>query len=58
MGNKIRSTIFGESHGKGIGITIDGLPPGLKIDMTEVNREMQRRAPGQNPLSTARNEKN
>jgi len=56
-GNKIRYTIFGESHGKGIGINIDGLPPGLEIDLGEVNREMQRRAPGQNALSTARNEK-
>jgi chorismate synthase len=55
-GNKIRYTIFGESHGKGIGITIDGLPPGLEIDIQEVNREIKRRAPGQNALSTTRNE--
>lgn len=56
-GNKIRYTIFGESHGKGIGITIDGLPPGLEIDLAEVTREMNRRAPGKSPLATARNEK-
>lgn len=56
-GKKVRYTIFGESHGKGIGITIDGLPPGLEIDLTEVVRELERRAPGKNPLSTARNEK-
>ncbi|WP_378956081.1 chorismate synthase [Pelosinus sp. sgz500959] len=56
-GNKIRYTIFGESHGKGIGITIDGLPPGLEIDLAEVTREMERRAPGKSPLATARNEK-
>lgn len=56
-GNKVRYTIFGESHGKGIGITIDGLPPGLEIDLIEISREMARRAPGQSPLSTARNEK-
>lgn len=56
-GNKIRYTIFGESHGKGIGITIDGLPPGLEIDLEEVSREMGRRAPGKSPLATARNEK-
>lgn len=56
-GNKISYTIFGESHGKAIGITIDGLPPGLEIDLEEVNREMARRAPGKSPLATARNEK-
>jgi len=56
-GKKIRYTIFGESHGKGIGITIDGLPPGYEIDLAEVSREMTRRAPGRNPLSTDRSEK-
>lgn len=56
-GKKIRYTIFGESHGKGIGITIDGLPPGFEIDLAEITREMARRAPGQNSLSTARQEK-
>ncbi len=56
-GKKVQYTIFGESHGKGIGITIDGLPPGFEIDLAEVTRELERRAPGQSPLSTARNEK-
>jgi len=56
-GKKIRYTIFGESHGKGIGITIDGLPPGLEIDVVEITREMARRAPGRSPLATARSEK-
>jgi len=56
-GKKVHYSIFGESHGKGIGITIDGLPPGLEINLTEVTRELQRRAPGRNPLSTARNER-
>jgi chorismate synthase len=56
-GKKVHYSIFGESHGKGIGITIDGLPPGLEIDLTEISRELERRAPGRNPLSTARNEK-
>jgi chorismate synthase len=55
-GKKVHYTIFGESHGKGIGITIDGLPPGLEIDLQEITRELERRAPGRNPLSTARNE--
>jgi len=56
-GKKIRYTIFGESHGKGIGITIDGLPPGFAIDLVEISREMARRAPGRSPLATARSEK-
>lgn len=56
-GKKVRYTIFGESHGKGIGITIDGLPPGFMIDLDEITREMARRAPGQNPLATPRLEK-
>jgi len=56
-GKKIRYTIFGESHGKGIGITIDGLPSGLEIDVAEITREMARRAPGRSPLATARCEK-
>ena len=56
-GKKIRYTIFGESHGAGIGMTIDGLPPGFEIDVAEINREMGRRAPGRSPLATARSEK-
>lgn len=56
-GKKVHYNIFGESHGKGIGITIDGLPPGLEINLAEVKRELERRAPGRTPLSTARNEK-
>jgi len=56
-GKKIRYTIFGESHGKGIGITIDGLPAGFALDLTEITREMARRAPGKSQLATARNEK-
>lgn len=55
-GNKLKVSIFGESHGAGIGITIDGLPSGVKIDMEEVLKEMARRAPGNSRLSTARKE--
>ena len=42
-GNKIKYSIFGESHGKAIGITIDGLQSGIEIDLDEVNKEMRRR---------------
>lgn len=55
-GSKLKVSIFGESHGKGIGITIDGLPSGVEIDMDEVLMEMARRAPGKSKLSTARKE--
>ena len=55
-GNKLKVSIFGESHGVGIGIIIDGLPSGVEINMNEVLKEMGRRAPGKSKLSTARKE--
>ena len=55
-GNKLKVSIFGESHGVGIGITIDGLPSGFEINMNEILKEMARRAPGKSKLSTARRE--
>lgn len=55
-GNKVQVSIFGESHGKAIGIIIDGLEPGIEIDMEAVNKEMARRAPGKNKFSTQRKE--
>lgn len=56
-GKNIKLTIFGESHGEGIGIVIDGLPSGMELNLEEINYEMQRRAPGQSELSTPRKEK-
>lgn len=55
-GNNIKVSIFGESHGNAIGITIDGLPSGIKLDLSEIEKEMRRRAPGKSRLSTTRNE--
>ena len=55
-GRNLKVSISGESHGTGIGITIDGLPSGFEIDLDKVNFEMGRRAPGKSPLSTARKE--
>lgn len=49
-------TIFGESHGPAIGVTLSGLPAGLVLDMAAISREMARRAPGKSPLATARKE--
>ena len=57
FGRNIRMTIFGESHGKGIGLVLDGLPPGTPIDEGFIKEEMARRAPGQNRMSTQRQEK-
>ena len=55
-GSKIKVSIFGESHGGGIGAVIDGIPAGMTIDTEFIKSEMQRRAPGQNNLSTPRKE--
>lgn len=55
-GNHIRISVFGESHGQCIGIVIDGLPPGIKLDLRKINAEMARRRPGQDIYSTQRKE--
>lgn len=55
-GEHIKISIFGESHGEGLGIVIGGLPEGEEIDFAEIAREMKRRAPGQGELSTPRKE--
>ncbi len=56
FGKNINISIFGESHGEGIGIVINGIKPGFKIDMDKILEEMARRAPGQNAMSTSRKE--
>lgn len=56
-GDRIKMSIFGESHGPAIGLVIDGLPAGVVLDFEAINREMQRRAPGRNKMSTPRQEK-
>lgn len=53
-GKNIKISIFGESHGPKVGVTIDGLPAGEFIDINEINFQMKRRAPGICSLSTAR----
>lgn len=55
-GKKIKLSIFGESHGKAIGINIDGLQSGIELDLNYINKEMGRRAPGNSELSTPRKE--
>jgi len=56
-GNKIKISIFGESHGVAIGIVIDSLPSGEKINLNEVKLQMNRRRPMNENLSTSRAEK-
>lgn len=56
FGTIYRLTTFGESHGPAIGGVIDGMPAGIEIDIQAVQRELDRRRPGQSALTTARNE--
>ena len=55
-GNALKISIFGESHGAGIGVVLDGFPSGVDYDEAFILREMERRAPGRNKQSTARRE--
>lgn len=55
-GEYLKVTIFGESHGPGIGVVVDGLPAGEAIDLDAVRIQMRRRAPGSSDLTTHRSE--
>lgn len=55
-GTAFRVTTFGESHGKGVGCIIDGVPPRLRISEEEIQVEMDRRKPGQSIIVTPRKE--
>ncbi len=55
-GTKINISIFGESHGPAIGVTIQGLPAGEPIDLEALQLQMSRRAPGQDKTATTRSE--
>ena len=54
-GNEIRLSIFGESHGGGIGMILDGVVPGIQLNIDEIQKQMARRAPG-GALATPRKE--
>lgn len=56
FGNAFKITTFGESHGKGIGVVLDGCPAGLSIDENFVQSELDRRKPGQSAIVTQRKE--
>lgn len=56
LGEKIKLSVFGESHGEAIGCVIDGLPAGKALDMELIQKEMDKRAPGRDKSATARKE--
>jgi chorismate synthase len=56
FGNLFRISTFGESHGGGVGVVLEGCPPRLPIDVAEIQRDLDRRRPGQSVLTTPRQE--
>ena len=56
FGERLRVTVFGQSHSEAMGAVVDGLPAGLRIDTEHLRAFLARRAPGQGPLTTARRE--
>ncbi len=56
FGNIFRLTTFGESHGVGLGAIIDNCPPGIELSESDIQAELDRRAPGQSNITTARKE--
>ena len=56
FGRYFRLTSFGESHGSALGGVIDGCPPGLKLKESDIQKELDRRAPGQSSVTTPRKE--
>lgn len=56
FGKILRVSVFGQSHGRAVGVVVDGLPAGEAVDLEELQRFLNRRRPGGSPLSTARRE--
>ncbi len=56
FGQLFRVTTFGESHGGGVGVVIDGCPPNIELSETEIQWELDRRRPGQSKIATQRKE--
>ncbi len=55
-GENLKLSVFGQSHGPAIGMTLDGIPAGLPVDLEKLQTFLNRRAPGQNDWSTPRRE--
>ena len=56
FGTLLRVTTFGESHGKSVGVVVDGFPAGFELDLEEIQQELDRRRPGQSKYVTQRRE--
>ncbi len=56
FGRIFRITTAGESHGPGLGVIIDGCPPGIEIDVSYIQKQLDRRRPGQSSITTQRKE--
>lgn len=56
FGTLFRVTTFGESHGPAVGVVVDGMPPGIAVAAADVQRELDRRRPGQSTLTSQRQE--
>ncbi len=56
FGHLFRITTFGESHGGGVGVIVDGCPPRLALDVEAIQAELDRRKPGQSKITTPRKE--
>ncbi|MDY9927075.1 chorismate synthase [Methanosarcina sp.] len=56
FGQMFRITTWGESHGRAVGVVVDGLPAGLPFSEADIQKELDRRRPGQSEVSTPRNE--
>jgi hypothetical protein len=53
FGRLFRITTFGESHGKGVGVIVENVPPGMKLTESDIQPQLSRRRPGQSALTTA-----
>lgn len=56
FGKNIKISLFGQSHSSAVGVTVEGLPAGFRVDLGELNEFLQRRAPGKSSLATKRHE--
>ncbi|MFQ5816005.1 MAG: chorismate synthase [Candidatus Hydrothermarchaeaceae archaeon] len=56
FGEVFRVTTYGESHGRGVGVVVEGCPSGLELSEGDIQRELDRRRPGQGEVTTARRE--
>ena len=56
FGQLFRITTFGESHGGAVGVVVDGCPPGVEISTEDIQKELDRRKPGQSTITSPRKE--